>query len=304
LESLILPAIRALELYLVNQSDYVKTILPVEVREPELNGKYFWIFRNLDYMCWRQPRTETESYDEHPKGITTLVLSGSPILEYAASHTVRNFPNTDAHGLLLYFFYRSESTRKFNQSLTDATSKDLICTLLKQLIEGHSLHRQEFLTRTFLRKVLERSSEEKITNASTPKDPMESFKRLLCTSSLDILWSALKSALIDASEPCRNVDSEPLAPSMPQNKQHVTFVFDLGDHSVEDVKALIDIVRPVLVGLRRSYRTAKMMVMCNSLAKGIEFGLQRPSEVLVEYDKERQGLYNRELTHLQLTRPE
>jgi hypothetical protein len=92
----------------------------------------------------------------------------------------------------------------------------------------------------------------------------------------------------DFLESCRNVDSEP--PSMSQNKQHVTFVFDLGDHSMEDVKALIDIVRRVLVGLRSSYRTARMMVTCKSI--GSDFGLQRPSEVLVEYDRERQGLYN------------
>jgi hypothetical protein len=288
LESLVLSARRAVpELYLVNQSDYVKTI--PEVREPEHNGKYFWIFRNLDYMCWRQPRAETESYDEHPKGMTTLVLSGSPILEYAASHVVRNFPNTDARGLLLYFFHGStRKVHRSSESLTAATSKNLvlICTLLKQLIEGHSLHCQEFLVKKFLREVLEHSSEEEITNAS--KNPMESFKRLLYISSPEILWSALESALINASESCRNVDSEP--PSMPQNKQHVTFVFDLGDHSMEDVKALIDIVRRVLVGLRSSYRTARMMVTCKSI--GSDFGLQRPSEVLVEYDRERQGLYN------------
>jgi hypothetical protein len=95
LQSLI-HSMSVIDVYSVDQNHYLEKHL--KARELEQDGRYFWIFRNLDYKKWFDFEADVE----------VLVLCGSPILEHAASYVIQTLRNTGGQANdLLYFFYGS-----------------------------------------------------------------------------------------------------------------------------------------------------------------------------------------------------
>jgi energy-coupling factor transporter ATP-binding protein EcfA2 len=258
--------------YVINQGDYLKSI--PELYEPEHDGRYFWIFRNVDYLCWYNP----ELYGDHHKGIKTLFLSGSFMVRNAAAHLVRNLRST---GLLLHYFYGS---RLPLQSSLRPNAQDylfLICTLLKQLIENDISLGQSIL-RPFFDKLLKSSSKQELEKLS--RDPMDFLEAL----SFSVLCRALEHALSSALKTREYVDS-------------ITFIFDIYEHPLEDAKVLIDSFRTVIDCIRHNHRNLKTRLMVTYKSYGGDLGLRQPSEVLITYDEERQGPYTFQLTHIRCT---
>ncbi len=270
--------------YAFSQDGYLNTLPQIE---PEHNGNYFWIFRNQDYIHWSQPN----SYKERINSIATLVFSGSQTVEAASSHIVQNLPKTGTMGLLLCFFYRSargysgpsdDSLSNYPEEPVAGKNLVLICTLLQQLIRIEP-SREQFLLRSFLRDVLAQTGNQQLKIVSeSARNPKDSLNILLRISSPIILWAGFEAALRDVMERSPDADSK-----MSQNKQRMTFVFDLNDYPAQDAIDLITKLRNIKNRLEHLYRI-RILLTCRSVTVGL--GLRGPSEVQVEYEKERQGL--------------
>lgn len=76
----------------------------------EHDRRYSWIFQDVDYIRWFESRVDVEAKDNYSETVTTLVLSGSPILECAVSHMVDQL-----HDRLFYFFHRSIAQVRYGQ---------------------------------------------------------------------------------------------------------------------------------------------------------------------------------------------
>jgi hypothetical protein len=259
------------DLYVLDQNKYLDTLQ--NAHELEHDGKYFWIFRNLDYKKWSDLEVQI------------LVLSGSPILEYAASHIVRTLRHSKPDDLLLHFFYRSTINADFSKLPTSAELDNLVCvfTLLKQAITDHPPAQQQFLLELFLEAILAPMDEESLAQVLEVHE--NAFAALLGLSTVQDLLRALGRVLNKAAE--FNGDNN--ASERESASRNLTFILDLDNRPVETNSALIDKVRREMESLRRAYPTVRLLVT-NPPAG--DHGLRQPSEALIEYDKERKGLWS------------
>lgn len=83
---------------------------------------------------------------------------------------------------------------------------------------------------------------------------------------------------------------------MRQNKRKLTFIFDLDRRLEETWKALINHVRGAIANLRREYLVVRLLITNPPVAS--DLGLLQPSEIILEYDQERQGLYGSQVAWL------
>jgi hypothetical protein len=153
-----------------------------------------------------------------------------------------------------------------------------VCTILRQVIENHPPPQRQSLLETFLEEILAPIDGSKLDEL--PADPTEAFQSILCLSALHDLWNDLGQVLGEATYLERQ--------NMPQNTRHLTIVFDLDSPSGEAGRALMESFRGVITDLRGHYTTVRLLVTNPSVTG--DPGPQLPSEVLLEYDKERQGL--------------
>ena len=89
---------RLLDIFFIDQNEYLEHHL--KSLGLELDIKYFWIFRSMDYEEWVQRHDKAK--------ILGLRGPSTEDLELAASHVVRSLQNPDSEGqegeVLLYFF--------------------------------------------------------------------------------------------------------------------------------------------------------------------------------------------------------
>jgi len=250
----------------VDQNNYIEKLS--KTGEPEKDGRFFWIFHSLDYEMWSKHE------------LNVLVFHGSPILECAASHIVRTLQDSKANDLLLYFFYNSAKS----SYATMSRNLVAVCTILNQVLESCPSSQQPYLLELFLRKTLATLANWELTKVGAD-NPKESFKKLLDISTLKNLWNSLEQVLSKAELHCQNIDLE----TSRRSRRKLTFVLDLDNLTVETGRELMDIIRPMMATLRREYSTVRLLVT-NPPSTG-NLGLQKPSELLLDYDTERQGLY-------------
>ena len=215
-----------------------------------------------------------------------LGLYGPPTedLELAASHIVRSLRNPETSGQegevpVLYFFYNSTGQEWGPQNVVGW--RDLICvwSLLRQLIENRPTA-TESLLQIFLKKTLDCLNDEELRKLPA-HDPTIIFKSLLCLSKPRNLWDALGQVLGDLKEK--------EGPAH-RGKPNLTLIIALDSES-STWKGLIDNVRGMAAGLPRGYGTVRVLLSDLPEASNLHWQ-HRPSEVLLEYDKERQGMYS------------
>ena len=265
---------KLLETYIFDQSKYLEG-LKTPGLGLEQDTKYFWIFSNLDYGEWVQYRGVKET--------RVLGLHGPPTedLELAASHIVRSLRGLETLSQegevpVLYFFYNSTGQECGPQNVVGW--RDLICvwSLLRQLIESRPTAARSLL-QIFLRKTLYCLNDEEL-GKSWAHDPTIIFESLLCLSKPRNLWDAFGLVL--------GYLKEKENPNHPGNP-NLTLIIVL-DSKSSTWKELIDNIRKMTAGLPRGYGTVR--VLLSDLPEASNLHWQRPSEILLEYDKERQGM--------------
>ena len=261
-----------LDVYFFDQNKYLESHSEMPGLGLEQDAKYFWIFRNLDYEKWMQRRGEVKLLGLH--GPSTKDL------EFAASHIVRSLrnPNTTSQEgeALSYFFYNS--TRR-EQGIPDVAGwRDIVCVwnLLRTLIKNHPTT-EESLLQTFLRNALELFSDEKLANLPVHGDPIDVFSLLFCHFKPQYLWYALGKVLGRLKE------------HKIFRKRNLTLVIDLGSIAGAWDK-LVDNIREMTAGMSQTYGT--MRILLSNLPETSNPWGTLPSEILVEYDKERKGMYS------------
>ena len=256
---------KILDVYFVDQSQYLENDLEPPKLELRKDDKYFWIFRNLDYEMWVQCCGEAK----------VLGLRGLPEedLELAASHIVRNLDAASHKGEVLYFFCGSTEQKPNLQAVVGR--HDLICVwnLLKQLI-GNRPAAAESSLQNFLERALDLLSDNGRVQLSAHSDPTDVFTSLFDLSNPRDLWVALGEAL-GGPEEQKN-------PGM----QNLTLIIDL-KMKARTWEGLVENIRQMTAGLMKAYGTVRVLL---SNVPEASLG-QRSSEILLEYDKERKGMY-------------
>ena len=263
-----------LDVYFFDQNKYLETHLKAPKLGLEQDAKYFWIFRNLDYEKWM----------ERHGGAKILGLLGPSTedLELAAFHVVQSLRSPDTASResgVLYFFYNS--TRNERGAWNIVGWRELLCVLnlLRQLIENRPTAATPLLP-IFLRKALNFLSNDKLLELQTC-GPTDVFKSLLCLSEPQNLWGALGQVLEDLEE---RGNLERLG------KPNLTLVIDLS--SIADSwEQLIGNIRKMTAGLPQGHYGAVRVLLSNLPEASSSCWLHRPSEVLLEYDRERKGMY-------------
>ena len=250
----------------------------------EHDGRYFWIFRNLDYQKWL----------ELEEDVMVLVLRGSPILEHAAFEVFRTLQQErEASDLFLYFFFGStapgHSTRPQRPSKTaNWQNLAIVCSLLKVAIDNHP--QQQSLLETFMNEILELKDDTILDKL--PANPREAFTTLLCCATDQNLWDALGHVLRQAT-PVDGPNTGSERHGAQRNKRNLALIVDL--NNLELGRALISHITQAIKSLRQDYLTVRLLVTNPPTG---DLGLQQSPAVLIEYDKERQGLYCPHLSSL------
>ena len=255
-----------LDIHFFDQSEYLKRHLKTLGLGLEQDAEYFWIFRNLDYEKWAHGGDKAKILGLHGPSTEDL--------EFAASHVVRSLQDSaDPEGEVLYFFYNS--TRRELVSQDDAGLRDLVCVwnLLRQLIEGRPTAAKSLL-QTFLRTALDFLGDDELTKLRIHGDPTEAFRLLFCHSKPQALWIAFGQVLEDLEDP-----EDP-------RKQGLTLIIDLNSMA-SGWEGLVNNIRSMRAGSRQCVR-----VLLSNLPEGSNLGQNRPTEILLEYDKERKGMYS------------
>ena len=265
---LLISSVKLLDVCFFDQGKYLENHSETPRLGLEKDGKYFWIFRNLDYEKWVQRHRESKILGLHGPSIEDL--------ELAASHIVRSLRNPDTASqegeVLLYFFYNS--TRRERGSQNDDGWRDVLCVwnLLRQLIENCSVAGPLF--QIFLERALYFLSDDELSKLQGRDDPTHVFRSLLRFSKPKNLWDALGQILGDIKE---------------QGTPNLTLIIDL--NSMDSTgKELIDNIRKMTAGLPQGCGT--MRVLLSNLPETSNLWEHRPSEILLEYDKERKGMYS------------
>ena len=272
---LLISPVKLPDVCIFDQSKYLENHSMTAKLGLEQDTKYFWIFRNLDYEKWVQHHGEPKILGLHGPSVEDL--------ELAASHIVRSFRNPDAASqegdVCLYFFYNS--TRKEQGPVGFVGWRNILCVwnLLRQLITNHSTV-AESLLQTFLSTALYFLNDDKLVQLRARDDPTDAFRSLLCLSKPQDLWDALGQVLEDLEE-----QENPKPPGKP----NLTLIIDLKSMA-STWKELINYIRQMIAGLPQGYGTVK--VLLSNLPEISGLWHRRPSEILLEYDKERKGMYN------------
>ena len=250
--------------YFADQSKYLERHSETPGLGLEQDARYFWIFRNLDYENWVRGGGEAKILGLHGPSTEDL--------ELAASHIVRSVRDpacTGQGGEVLYFFYNSICERGL-QDVVDW--HDLVCVwnLLRQLIESRPTA-AESLLQTFLKTALDFLGDDELIQLRVNGDPTEAFKSLFQLSKPRYLWNAFGQVLGDLGEP---------------GKQNLTLIIDLNSMT-SSLEGLVGNIRKMIACLPKAYGTVR--VLLSSLP---ETWQHRPSEVLLEHDKERKGMYS------------
>ena len=262
---------KLLDVYSFDQSKYLESISKTSWLRLEQDAKYFWIFRNLDYEKWVQRGGEAK----------ILGLRGPSVedLESAASHIVQSLQNPDTPGQgeeVLCFFYNSTRRGQGPQNIVGWHNLVCVWNLLRQLIENRSGAATQLL-QIFLRYALNLLAGDEVAKLRARGDPTDTLRSLLSLSKSQDLWDALGQVIGNLKDPG---DRE---------EQNLTLVIDLGseDSAWED---LVDNIRGMTASLPQSYGTVRILL--SNLPEIGNLWQHRPSEILLEYDKERKGMCN------------
>ena len=266
---LLISSEKLLDIHFVDQSKYLGARSKSPGLGIEQDARYCWIFRNLDYEKWVRSSGEAK--------ILGLHSPCTEDLELAASHIVRSLRRAAGQeGEVLYFFYNSARREQGPQGVVGW--RDLICVwnLVRQLIEGRSTAAEPLL-RNFLRGALEFLGDDELAKLQVHSDSTEVFKSLFCLSKPQDLWDAFRQVLGDLEEP-----ENP-------RKQNLTLIIDLNSMA-SAWEGLVDNIRKMIAGLPQSYGAVR--VLLSNLPEVSGVGQHRTSEILLEHDKERKGMYS------------
>lgn len=242
-----------------------------------MNGKFFWIFRSLDYQNWVEIKD----------GVSVLVLCGLPILEEAASHIVRELKGNTTADLVLHFFYGSTIHKPLSLYENTMNRADLSCvwTLLMQVIDNCPQQLQNSLLEDFFGQILDFIAADEVAEMLLKK-PMEAFESVLSRANLQNVWDSLAQVL-KMSEEERRRGTESRYQNTQWNKRNLKFVFALDNRPIKAFQSLLDIICYIVYNLRRHFLSVKVVVIYPSSASDLRLN---HSVVLLEYDKERQGM--------------
>lgn len=250
------------------------------IQDVPLDGKdsqFAWIFRDIDYLCWHESLTETESPDGVlPQRMSTLVVTGATIsFEKFAAYIIRELPKI-IDGTVLYYF--DGSTRDDRGEGLGRNSR-LVCSMLTQMIDVFSANKKH-VQETFLREVLARATDkdfEKLQGA-----PKEQLTALLKSVHPEVLWSALEITIQDTTK----YDSC----NTQKKRRHIAFIFDFDNTAMADLQTTVTHFRQLQTRLQRNFRLNLLVTYCSQVMTDLNLV---STEVLLEYDKERQGEYTR-----------
>ena len=268
---LLIPSEKILDIYFFNQNEYLENHLKKHGLGLEQDAKYYWIFRNLDYEKWMQRRG----------GVKILGLHGPSAedLELAASHIVRSLRNPNAASqegdVLLHFFYNSTRRERGPQGIVGWRDKVCVWNLLRTLIKNHPTA-EESLLQTFLGTVLGFLSDGELANLRIHRNPTDVFRSLFRLFKPQDLWHALGQALGDLKE--LEIPGE----------RNLTLVINLNSMA-GPCEGLVDNIRNMTADMPQAY--GKVRVLLSNLPETSNRWQTRPSEILLEYDKERKGMY-------------
>ena len=175
--------------------------------------------------------------------------------------------------VLLYFFCNSTRRKQGPPGVTGW--RDMVCVwnLLRTLIKNHSTA-EESLLQTFLGNVLGSLSDDKLANL--PDHPADAFRSLFYLFKPRDLWHALGQVLGDL------MDSD-----IPR-KRNLTLVIDLNSMA-SGWEGMIGNIREMTTSMPQAYGSVRILL--SNLLEASDRWQTRPSEILLEYDKERQGMY-------------
>lgn len=283
LSSLLESVIQEKGLYYIDQSQYQLSQDPTGSESG--NGlsfdnyaRNYWIFHNIDYKNWVENNDNAYMYPR-----ILIFCKPEPVdLEEAAFHISRTqIRDNKSTGLFLRFFYSSTKSSK-NANL----HAHAVWTLLRQVIDNHPVHQREFFEEFLdsLRTPMDIIERAKV---EAQKDPAKMTAELMALSSPGNLWNALCQALRKPSklklDSAGNINS---GSSNASSVRSLTVILDIDNLYIEQWPELIASIRNTTKSLRRDYFVVKWLIT-NPPNFG-DLGI-RQSEVLVEYDNERQG---------------
>ena len=255
------------DVYSIDQSKHLESIPKTPRLEPDRDAKYSWIFHNLDYKKWARRDSEARILGLHGPSFRDLKLAASRIIQ-----SLRNPGTAGQKEEVLYFFYSSTRRERGPQNVDNWS--DLVCVwnLLLQLIENPS-RAVEPLIQTFLGNALDSLGDDEAAKLSVNDGPTDTLKSLLCLSKPSDLWGAFGKVLGDLKE----------------SENNLTLVIDL--HSMaSEWEGLVDNIREVAELLSQTCGTLRVLLL--NLPEASTLWETRPSEILLEYDKERKGMYS------------
>ena len=258
-----------LDVYFFDQYKNLESHLKAPGLGLKQDAKYFWIFRSLDYGKWAQRCGEAKILGLHGPSTEDL--------ELAASHIVQSLRNPNAASqedeVLLYFF--CNSTRREQGPPGIAGWRDMVCVwnLFRTLIKNHSTA-EESLLQTFLGNVLGSLSDDELANL--PDRPANAFRSLFHLFKPRDLWHALGQVLGDL----KNSD-------VPR-KRNLTLVIDFNSMA-SGWEGMVDNIHEMTAGMPQTCGSVRILL--SNLPEASDRWQARPSEILLEYDKERKGMY-------------
>ena len=273
---LLMSSERLLELYFLDQNKYLENHSKTTRLGLEQDAKYFWIFRDLDYEKWVQRRGEAKILGLHGPSTEGLELAASHIVQ----HLQKLATASQEDEVLLYFFYNSTRHRYEWGPQNVVGWRELVCVwnLLRQLIGNRSTAAGPHL-QIFLKKALHSLSDHELVELRAHDGPTDALRLLLCLSKPQNLWDALGQVLGDLRQ---RENPKRLG------KPNFTLIVDL--NTMDGAwNELIDNIRKMTVGLQ-GYGTVRVLI--SNLPETSNLWQHRPAEILLEYDKERKGMYS------------
>ena len=262
---------RILDVYFFDQSKYLECHSKIPGLGLEQDAKYFWIFHNLDYEKWAQRRGEEK--------LLGLRGPSAEDLELAASHIVWSLRNTNAasqEGEVLYFFYNSTRHERGPPGVTGWRHMLCVWNLLRTLIKNHPTA-EESLLQTFLRNALGFLSDDELENLPVHGNATSVLRSLFSLLEPQDLWHTLRQVLGNLKEQ-----------EIPR-KRNLTLVVDLNS-AASAWEELVENIRNMTADMTQVYGTVRILL--SNLPETSNRWQTRPSEILLEYDKERKGMYS------------
>jgi hypothetical protein len=153
-----------------------------------------------------------------------------------------------------------------------------------QVIDNCPQQQQNSLLEDFFSQILDFMAADEVAEMLLKK-PMEAFESVLSRANLQNVWDSLAQVL-KMSEEERRRGTESRYQNTQWNKRNLTFVFALDIRPIKAFQSLLDIICYIVYNLRRHFLSVKVVVIYPSSASDLRLN---HSEVLLEYDKERQG---------------